>query len=96
MRNTCDCLPCLQGIKNVPKRLRVVIQRKRNEDDEDSVSAHAAAPPPPPTCSAEPPHAAPACPRAFLDLHLRLLAVQCIKPAGGPCPGLCVHHLTCR
>ncbi|KAL4445383.1 hypothetical protein ABPG77_011208 [Micractinium sp. CCAP 211/92] len=25
-----------QGIKNVPKRLRVVIQRKRNEDDEDS------------------------------------------------------------
>lgn len=25
-----------QGIKNVPKRLRVVIQRKRAEDDEDS------------------------------------------------------------
>ncbi|KAI3428810.1 hypothetical protein D9Q98_007627 [Chlorella vulgaris] len=25
-----------QGIKNVPKRLRVVIQRKRKEDDEDS------------------------------------------------------------
>jgi hypothetical protein len=28
----------LQGVKNVPKRLRIVIQRKRNEDDEDSVS----------------------------------------------------------
>jgi hypothetical protein len=28
---------CVQGIKNVPRRLRVVIQRKRNEDDEDSV-----------------------------------------------------------
>ncbi|EFN58366.1 hypothetical protein CHLNCDRAFT_20549 [Chlorella variabilis] len=25
-----------QGIKNVPTRLRIVIQRKRNEDDEDS------------------------------------------------------------
>lgn len=25
-----------QGIKNVPKRLRVVIQRRRAEDDEDS------------------------------------------------------------
>lgn len=45
--------PRVQGIKNVPKRLRVVIQRKRNEDDEDSVStgppatAHAHAPAPP-------------------------------------------------
>ena len=28
-----------QGIKNVPNRLRIVVQRKRNEDDEDSVSA---------------------------------------------------------
>ena len=28
--------PVPQGIKNVPKRLRVVIQRKRAEDDEDS------------------------------------------------------------
>ena len=27
-----------QGVKNVPKRLRIVVQRKRNEDDEDSVS----------------------------------------------------------
>ncbi|KAI7845501.1 hypothetical protein COHA_000924 [Chlorella ohadii] len=25
-----------QGIKNVPNRLRIVVQRKRNEDDEDS------------------------------------------------------------
>jgi large subunit ribosomal protein L31e len=25
-----------QGIKNVPNKLRIVIQRKRNEDDEDS------------------------------------------------------------
>jgi ribosomal protein L31E len=32
----------LQGVKNVPKRLRIVIQRKRNEDDEDSVSPWAA------------------------------------------------------
>lgn len=30
---------CVQGIKNVPNRLRIVVQRKRNEDDEDSVSA---------------------------------------------------------
>lgn len=28
---------CLQGIKNVPNRLRVVIQRKRNEDDDEKV-----------------------------------------------------------
>jgi hypothetical protein len=27
----------VQGIKNVPNKLRIVIQRKRNEDDEDSV-----------------------------------------------------------
>lgn len=26
----------LQGIKNVPNKLRIVVQRKRNEDDEDS------------------------------------------------------------
>jgi large subunit ribosomal protein L31e len=25
-----------QGIKNVPNKLRIIIQRKRNEDDEDS------------------------------------------------------------
>ncbi len=32
---------CAQGIKNVPNRLRIVVQRKRNEDDEDSVSQSA-------------------------------------------------------
>jgi len=37
------CSVVLQGIKNVPTRLRIVIQRKRNEDDEDSVSAAAGA-----------------------------------------------------
>lgn len=26
----------LQGIRNVPNKLRVIIQRRRNEDDEDS------------------------------------------------------------
>lgn len=30
--------PLPQGVKNVPKRLRIVVQRKRAEDDEDSVS----------------------------------------------------------
>lgn len=43
---SCQCACCVvmrpvQGIKNVPTRLRIVIQRKRNEDDEDSVSAAA-------------------------------------------------------
>lgn len=38
----CAAAPgCLQGIKNVPNKLRIVISRKRNEDDEDSVSTAA-------------------------------------------------------
>lgn len=40
-RRRCPHSQHLQGIKNVPKKLRIVIQRKRNEDDEDSVSGGA-------------------------------------------------------
>ena len=70
------CLLAEQGIKNVPNRLRIVVQRKRNEDDEDSVRGLPAV-----SCCCQPARPGPAIAATSLVLPLPACKLLVLFPA---------------